>query len=634
MARTVKPPFLSGLLEQLAKLRVQQALVMLCALGLYANTLGHQFALDDGLVLSDNAIVQKGIRGIPEILAKDSFYGAIGESAYLTGHRYRPLPLVMYAVEVSFFGLNPVVHHTVNVLLYALTGLLLLRLLRRHVFAAAHVAALAATLLFIFHPIHTEVVANIKSRDELLSLLFLLLTLHYLLDHANTPATVQAILPAERKDALASPPPARNLLLKASICFALALLSKENGVVFVVLLPLTLYVVAKLSVAPALRMASPFMAITLGYVLLRFLLLGTQTREVTEVMDNPYLIASMPEKVATILFVFAKYVGLLFFPHPLTYDYSFRQVPYRTIGDPVVWLGGLMLLFLFAFAMRSALKRDLLAWCATFFLATWVLVSGIFFNIGAPMAERFMYQASVPFIIALVECIRRVMEASPERPSVLRPVIFSSGIVLLCAASFATIARNRLWRTGDELLLHDVITSANSARANTYAGVACIHGSDAARDPAEKRAFAERAIAYFRRSEAIKPMYVPNYLNLGVVYMRLDDLRRAEAAWDTARALDPGSGLLKQYDAYLFDLYYRRALKAGADRDNVGAIIDLRKALKYGPAKADAWYNLGGAYYTIGDTAQARNSWQRCLHLEPRNAGAQQGLAALGRPSP
>jgi tetratricopeptide (TPR) repeat protein len=372
-------------------------------------------------------------------------------------------------------------------------------------------------------------------------------------------------------------------------------------------------------------------AIAAGYVLLRFLLLGAQSREVTEVMDNPYLLASIEQKFATILFVFVKYLGLLFFPHPLTYDYSFRQIPYRTFGEPVVWGGALMLLGLLAYAIRGTLKRDLLAWCAFFFLVTWVLVSGIFFNIGAPMAERFMYQASVPFTIALVECMRRVMEAFPTHANRIRPVFFASGIVLLSAGGYATITRNRVWRSGDELLLHDVTTSANSARANTYAGVACIHLSDAAKEPGVKRAYAERAIAYCRRSEAIKPMYVPNYLNLGVAYMRLDDLTRAEAAWDTARVLDPQSGLLKQYDGYLFDLYYRRGLKAGADRDNAGAIIDLRTALKYGPGKADAWYNLGGAYYTIGDTAQARNCWKRTLQLDPRNAGAQQGLGALKR---
>ncbi len=631
MARTKPRTFLSDLLDRLALPRAQQVLVVLCALGLYANTLGHQFVLDDGLVLSDNTIVQQGIRGIPEILTKDSFHGAIGESAYLTGGRYRPLPLITYAIEVSLFGLDPAVHHAVNILLYALTGLLLLRALRRHVFPGHPLPALAATLLFIFHPLHTEVVANIKSRDELLSLLFLLLTLHYLLDHVR-PRETGTREPAKKKEEKAgTTAPGNHPLLKACLFFALALLSKENGVVFVLMVPLTLYVVAKRSTSQALRGAIPFVAITVVYVLLRALLLGDQGREVTEVMDNPYLLASAAQKFATILFVFVKYASLLFLPHPLTYDYSFRQIAYRTFSDPVVWLGAILLLGLVAYAVRGTLKRDLLAWCVVFLLATWVLVSGIFFNIGAPMAERFMYQASLPFVIAMVELIRRGTQGLPQRIALTVPLLLVGPIVLLSAFGVATITRNRVWRTGDELLLHDVVTSANSARANTYAGVASIHLSDAAIDPREKRAFAEQALVYLRRSEAIKPMYVPNYLNLGVAYMRLEDLPQAEAAWDTARVLDPTSGLLKQYEAYLHDVYYRKGLNAGAEHDNVRAVLDLRKAVRYVPTKADTWYNLGGAYYTMGDTAEARKCWERSLQLDPRNAAARQGLAALAR---
>ena len=74
----------------------------LLAVLLYANTIGNQFALDDGLVLNDNAYVLKGIAGIPDILTHDSFHGAVGETDKLSGGRYRPLSLVTLAVEVHF----------------------------------------------------------------------------------------------------------------------------------------------------------------------------------------------------------------------------------------------------------------------------------------------------------------------------------------------------------------------------------------------------------------------------------------------------------------------------------------------------------------------------------------------------
>src|SRR3982750_3652930 len=105
--------------------RNQILAIALLAFLLYGNTLFNQYALDDGMVLTDNKFVQKGISGIPDIISHDSFYGSIGDSKNLTGGRYRPLSLVMYAVEVSFFGNNTSVHHFFNILFYALTCVVL-----------------------------------------------------------------------------------------------------------------------------------------------------------------------------------------------------------------------------------------------------------------------------------------------------------------------------------------------------------------------------------------------------------------------------------------------------------------------------------------------------------------------------
>ena len=76
---------------------------------------------------------------------------------------------------------------------------------------------------------------------------------------------------------------------------------------------------------------------------------------------------------------------------------------------------------------------------------------------------------------------------------------------------------------------------------------------------------------------------------------------------------------------------FRDGMQAGTDRDFPKAVAALEKAVRYGPGKVDAWYNLGGAYFTVGDTSKARTSWERTLGLDPQNAGAQQGLGALRR---
>ncbi|MFM9950690.1 MAG: glycosyltransferase family 39 protein, partial [Saprospiraceae bacterium] len=146
---------------------------------LYANTLGHDYTLDDAIVITDNMFTQKGVSGIPGLFQYDTFYGFFkeeGKAALVSGGRYRPLTPAMFAVEVQLFGLKPFAGHLFNLLWYALTVVVLFALLRQLFMYKtdadrAGFIAFAAALLFAAHPVHTEVVANIKGRDEIIALL-------------------------------------------------------------------------------------------------------------------------------------------------------------------------------------------------------------------------------------------------------------------------------------------------------------------------------------------------------------------------------------------------------------------------------------------------------------------------------
>ena len=94
---------------------------------------------------------------------------------------YRPITRVMFAAEWEWGGGKPGLGHWMNVLLYALTGYVLYRLLNR--LTANTFLSFTASLIFIAHPIHTEVVANIKSRDEILSFLSCLFAMGSYMDY-------------------------------------------------------------------------------------------------------------------------------------------------------------------------------------------------------------------------------------------------------------------------------------------------------------------------------------------------------------------------------------------------------------------------------------------------------------------
>lgn len=137
---------------------------------LYANTIGNGYNMDDELVTRKHKLTSKGISAIPDIFTTPYYKDAMGYS-----YGYRPLSQVSFALENQFFGEKPGVSHFFNVLLYAVCVLLFFRLLIRWTGEKGLPLAVTATLLFAVHPIHAEVVASIKNRDEILSLLFGLL---------------------------------------------------------------------------------------------------------------------------------------------------------------------------------------------------------------------------------------------------------------------------------------------------------------------------------------------------------------------------------------------------------------------------------------------------------------------------
>ena len=188
-----------------------EVIVFCFALLLYANSIGNNYNLDDELVTRNHKLTAQGILAIPEIFSSPYYTDEAGYS-----YEYRPVVLASFAIEHQFFGDNPHVSHFINLLLYALCCLVLYRLLLK--FINGQMLSLCITLLFVANPVHTEVVCSIKNRDEILSLLFALL------------ATGFAFVSISSGK--------KSLLFWVPVCFAVALLSKNSAISFLVIIPL------------------------------------------------------------------------------------------------------------------------------------------------------------------------------------------------------------------------------------------------------------------------------------------------------------------------------------------------------------------------------------------------------------
>lgn len=139
---------------------------------LFANSIPNDYNMDDEIVTRNHRLTSQGISAIPKIFTSSYYQDDMGYA-----YEYRPLVLTTFAIEHQFLGQSPHVGHFINVILYAITCLLLYQLLTHLSPVFGTFFSLVIVLLFASHTSHTEVVSSIKNRDEILGLLFCLLAL-------------------------------------------------------------------------------------------------------------------------------------------------------------------------------------------------------------------------------------------------------------------------------------------------------------------------------------------------------------------------------------------------------------------------------------------------------------------------
>lgn len=496
--------------------RHKMALLTLFSLGflLYIYTTSFDYVLDDRLYIIANNHTQKGFAGIPDIVMNESLHGFFGETKdLLVGGRYRPLAIITYAIEYQLFGAKPGLSHFINIILYALTGILLFRLLHRLLppDPTKHrkwylTLPFVATALFLVHPLHSEVVANIKGRVEILALLGALYTLYLSLKFIDTKKV--------------------KYLIFSGITFFLALTSKESAITFVAILPLTFYFFSKASIKDTVTAMMPIGIATIAFLAIRTAVLGyfiSSGTKVTELLNDPFLEATVAEKFATIFYTLGIYIQLLFAPITLTHDYYPKQIPIINWADLRAIIPLILYVAMGLYALWGLRKKNVVAYGIAFYLITFSIVSNVFFPIGAFMNERFMYIPSVGFCLILGYLITRKLPAWSEnwpKLSYSWPIILTG--VLLFAYSLRTLARLPAWKSNQTLFLTDVHNSPNSTKANTSAGGTLIEGSSP-KPPSKKRTTdMQKGIRYLNKALKIYPDNKDALLLLGGAHFDLN----------------------------------------------------------------------------------------------------------------
>lgn len=651
----------------------QAIFIAIIGLAIYFNTFNNKYALDDDIVMRLNDYVQQGFSGIGKIMTTDSydsFFKSMGSEGELSGGRYRPLSIVTFAVEQQIFGeclgdrfieikdslntlmRNPSTHpsvinkliadkaamegkisvahediasirHIISVLLYIFSVILLLKLLRDYVFKYANVPfinsgdlAFITSVIFLVHPIHTEVVANVKSRDEILSFLFIVLTFFYVFKYEETKI--------------------KKHLWFGALCYLGALLSKEWGITLVALIPMALFIFRRYSIWDCFKSSLPYFGVAAVYMILRWKFVGAGKQgEITEVLNNPYVFATPIQKVATEIYVLLKYLKLLIFPHPLSADYSWKTIPYNNFGDALVWLSIAIHIAMVYFMFSLLRKRSWIAFAIAFYLSHLFLVSNLAMPIGATMGERLIYHSSLGFSMVVAFGLLFLLKRLTPTPSpqgegnAKAKYLFTFLLILLIVPmGYKTYSRNPNWETDNILFMHDAWVVPNSVLANGNAGKAFIEY--AAKDTSQRRAFLDSAIYHLKKATDIHPKYVNGYLNLGLAYFHQRKLDTAEYYWNEARKNFPTHPFFKQsYDPALANAFVEKAKESGKNGNVPQAIQYIARALRYDSTNTETWYHYGGANFSIGNVNEAMRGWNKCLQLNPNHTEAKKGIEAL-----
>jgi len=555
-------------------------LLVLAAALPYLFSLRAEFVLDDRMmILRDDSV--HSLRGIPAAFTK-GFLSGIDEKPYY----YRPLVTASYALNYAMFGQNPLGYKLTNLLLHVLVTVLVFALARRVL--ATDSAALASGLIFAVHPAHTEAVAWISARTELLAALFGL-------------ASVLAFLRYVGEG--------RRGWYAASVAFFLAgILSKEN----VLVLPLLLAALAWLRrPRPGWRRVCaeliPFAVVALAYLGVRQVVLGymlSQTR-------GPHLEMRLLLAGVAIL----EYLRILVFAGRAEPLYDIFGPAIRSPAIAVAaWVGVVGLA-----AAAIAIRRR---WAAAAFAAAWTLVAILPVTNIVPIpnpipVERFLYLPSVGFSILFGMAAGWLLGLCPQGlRSAWRPV--SVGVIcgVLAYCGLQTYAAAPLWSNDAALVSRMVQRVPRYGDIHKLAGaVYRSRGDDA------------RAVAEYRAAARILPNDPEPVRALALLYRRVGDAGAGAREARKLVRLVPG-------DASAYNLLGGALAAAG---DLPGAIRAFGQAAKLAPGDPVIRFNLARACVRNRKYTRAVEQYREGLRLRPDDERAKSELAAAlaalkGRP--
>ncbi|MEN6623870.1 MAG: hypothetical protein ABFD50_20280 [Smithella sp.] len=452
----------------------------------YIVIINGDFVCDDLLLIRDNPYITR-LQSLSSYLTQeDGIIDDLNRGVFHTGY-YRPLLNFTYFLDYKIWGMKAYGFRATNIFLHLLTCFMLYELLLQ--FVSRRWDVFWAVLLFAVHPLHTETISMIVSRNNILAALFILASFYFYLIwwRKGTPLALAVSL----------------------IAFTGAVFSKEFGLMALpVLFLYQRFLTEKNNYRREAESYFPYLVIIIIYLLLR-----------KTVVQSPLSIpGDILMRIAYIPYLLAYNLTLIFLPLNL---HSFSIFYPASLLEPAV-IGSFLLFFLIIALLYFLRKNPLVIFSASAFFMTLLPVLNIINKPSVTLiAMRWLYLPMAFLTFGFTQILTKA-KLDEKRGRCAKQIILLAVAIGFAAESY--ILNAHLWYDQETYLMQEVLHFSNERCMGDYAEIML-----------KKKRYRE-AEYFFRQSLKQTPLYVRDLINYGAL---LIDMRRPSEALSILKKAGP-----------------------------------------------------------------------------------------------
>ncbi len=541
---------------------------------LYGNTFTNELFWDDYDIVVNNQYIRSW-QYFPHYFTDNLLAGS-----EIINNYWRPLQLILVSLDYHLGQLNPFVYHLQNLFWHILATILLMMFME--VVGTKKNIAFLSALLFLIHPLQTEVVSYVSGRMDSVLLVMVLGSLLLFVKSIR-----------ERKYVF---------YWLALIVFGLALLAKERGIILLPLLIVLIFTIFnnRINLKNKILLLTPFGLLSVMYVWLRLTILHFSDFFVKIPQYDITNLAWYKQFIAYLVII--GYYGKLFIvPIKLQMLHGINIAGNLLNG---YFLFGLLIIScIFYGSYKLWRKKDWLSIFWLFWIVIWFVPNFYTIRMQGFFAEHWMY----PIIPGIGILVGINMTDFLKTKRLNTKIILGGVVFVFITYSFLTIWRNRIWHDPIAFYEENIKNGAKSVQMYNNLGLAYAKNNQD-----------DQAKYYYNQAIQLNEDAYFAWFNLGNLAMRENKNEKAIEYYQ--RAIHSNE--------YFLPAYHNLASLLVKQNNYQQAIKILQQALDHFPSNLSVLYDLAIVNYRDGNLIVAKKYIEKILQINPNNRMALELLKA------